>query len=197
MKRSRKDFTAPLKAMTANREEEEEEEEKWQLRQRLKWTGFRFISFYTNTHFQYEYKGLWPLAKTDRAGVKSVHLARKRFLISAICHLLALTALKLSCQRPPEQAPRDDCQVHGEHSPTTHPPTHTHTHTHTHKLRHLSVEQRTAHWWLGWRVTHTHTHTPAIICWAANSTLGHTHTHTHTEYQTLPIRMRHFRDLKV
>jgi len=28
MKRSRKDFTAPLKAMTANREEEEEEEEK-------------------------------------------------------------------------------------------------------------------------------------------------------------------------
>ena len=122
----------------------------WQLTQWLKWTGFRFISFHINTHFQYEDTGLWPLAKTDRAGVKSVHLPRKRFLISAVCHLLALTALKLSCQRPPEQAPRDDCQVHGDHSP---PPTPQHT------LQHLSVEQRTAHWWLGWRDSHTHTHT--------------------------------------
>ena len=64
----------------------------------------------------------------DRQGGREIRaFGKETFPNIGVCHLLALTALKLSCQRPPEQAPRNDCQVHGEHSPPRPSPTHTHS----------------------------------------------------------------------
>ena len=57
--------------------------------------------------------------RQDRREVRA--FGKETFPHIGVCHLLALTTLKLSCQRPPEQAPRDDGQVHGEHA--TPPPT--------------------------------------------------------------------------